>query len=185
MYVIIINISLQDNKAQHIIYRLSSFLPKNSSVSLSKGSIDVLLAQQPGEDHEPILTALILGWSQGNFVIKQVKRGLDIGLGNGEKENRVRVVRRRKDKSMCIPHWPVKSLEILNSLMVCDMLYNNTIYCVMKSSHSGLISFLEDMLYYILCNEIISFWVDIFLRGVREGGRKLILKRSVALISLS
>ena len=144
MYVIIINISLQDNKAQHIIYRLSSFLPKNSSVSLSKGSIDVLLAQQPGEDHEPILTALILGWSQGNFVIKQVKRGLDIGLGNGEKENRVRVGRRRKDKSMCIPHWPVKSLEILNSLMVCDMLYNNTIYCVMKSSHSGLISFLEE-----------------------------------------
>ena len=128
MYIIIIiNISLQDNKAQHVLYRLSSFLPKNSSVTLSKGSIDVLLAQQPGEDNEPILTALILGWSQGNIVIKQVKRGLDIGLGNGEKENRVHVGRRRKDKSMCVSHWPVKSLEILNSLMVCDTLYNNTV----------------------------------------------------------
>jgi len=105
-----IKFSLQDNKGQHILYRLASFLPKRSSVSLSKGSIDVLLAQQPGEDHEPVLTALVLGWNQGGMVIKQVKRGLDIGLGNVEKENRAHVRRRGKDKSVPTSHWTVKSL---------------------------------------------------------------------------
>ena len=104
----------------HLLYRLGSFVPKDRVPILFKGSIDCLLTQQLGEDHEPLLTALVVGWDQGGLVLQHIKRGLELGLDGSEKENRgsLRKNSKKRGRSVDLPLWPAKSLEVLSSLLV-------------------------------------------------------------------
>ena len=90
-----------------------------------KGSVNCLLSQQPGEDHEPLLLAMVSGWGQKDVIGHSVKKGLemklDIDLHAGEKENRVYVSRsssKRKEDTRMSVLWPTKSLEVLHSMLV-------------------------------------------------------------------
>lgn len=112
---------LQETAHYHLLYRLGSYVPCNQASLLFKGSMECLLSQQLGQDHEPLLLAMVCGWEQVDKVALHIKKGLEMKLGKGEKENREVVSRGRsknKEERRMSDVWPTKSLEILDSLMV-------------------------------------------------------------------
>ena len=154
---------MQDTEHIHILYWLGTYIA-GGSLAL-KGTMDCLLSQQPGQLHEPLLLAMVCGLDQQDMIIGHIKRGIEVMLQLGEKENRL-ITSRNSNKLTIL--WPMKSLEILESFLV-SILYLHIHVHVQASKFRSLLfqnnnhstcaacSLLwADELYSPLCNQIFS-----------------------------